>query len=165
MKAMKNILLILFLTSIFTLNASGYPIQQLSNGAFSSVSTSVGNLNSTSNIVSYHISYGSIHPCEVINTLPNIRFKSTSTIALSGSDLLCAATEGTSTTQETQENNNSSSSGPRRVAGWGDNNAGDPGAVPLGDAVLPLLLLAAGYTIYTWRKKNKKSASRIANPE
>ena len=164
MKAMKNILLILFLTSIFTLNASGYPIQQLSNGAFSSVSTSVGNLNSTSNIVSYHISYGSIHPCEVINTLPNIRFKSTSTIALSGSDLLCAATEGVSTTEDPC-NTNSSNSGPRKVAGWGDNNAGDPGAVPLGDAVLPLLLLAAGFAIYTWRKKNKKSDSRIANPE
>ena len=161
MKTMKNILLILCLTSTIVVKASDYPIQQLSNGAFSSVSTSIGHLNSTSEDDNYRISSGSTQSYE---TITHFQFKSTSTIASSGSDLPCAATEGVSTTEDPC-NTNSSNSGPRKVAGWGDNNAGDPGAVPLGDAVLPLLLLAAGFAIYTWRKKNKKSDSRIANPE
>lgn len=149
MKTMKNILLILCLTSTIVVKASDYPIQQLSNGAFSSVSTSIGHLNSTSENDNYRISSGSTQSYE---TITHFQFKSTSTIASSGSDLPCAATEGVSTTEDPC-NTNSSNSGPRKVAGWGDNNAGDPGAVPLGDAVLPLLLLAAGYVVLVARKR------------
>jgi hypothetical protein len=39
----------------------------------------------------------------------------------------------------------------------------DPYDDPLGDALLPLLLLAAGYAICSWRKN--KSHSRLATPE
>lgn len=87
------------------------------------------------------------------NSLPILKveseFQSTSSMAYSGSTLPLAASTGVVVLEETV----SKPSGPRRVGGWGDNNAGDPGAVPIGDAILPLLLLAVGYVAIVTRKK------------
>lgn len=53
-------------------------------------------------------------------------------------------------------------SGPQRAVGEGDENEKEPETkdpyTPLGDAVLPLLLLAAGYAIYLRRKNSVQTS-------
>lgn len=84
--------------------------------------------------------------------MPDMQFHSTSTMQYSGSSW-------SSTTSDIGGNSSSSSEpgGRKNVGGFGDNNPGDPGAEenqdgPIGDAVLPLLLLALGYVIYVRRE-------------
>ncbi len=48
-------------------------------------------------------------------------------------------------------------SGPRRVTPNPDVDPNDPGNVPLGDAVLPLLLLACAYAIYKVARRRKEA--------
>lgn len=86
----------------------------------------------------------------ISETMPEQPFQSTSSIACSGSTLPQAAITGVVIVEE---ENTGRPHGPRRVGGWGDNNAGDPGAVPVGDAILPLALLAAAYVLFLARKK------------
>ena len=95
-----------------------------------------------------------------IYAMPEAQMYSTSAMLGSGSSLPQAAVTGTSTTYDDPSQ---TISGPRRIIeeedkedkendGWAE-----PG-VPLGDAVLPLLLLAVGYALYT-RRKNKQDTS------
>jgi hypothetical protein len=90
-----------------------------------------------------------------IYALPEAHMYSTSAMVGSGTSLPQAAVTGTHTTYD--ESDNSAFSGPKRIIADGDEgdkeNDGwkEPG-VPLGDALLPLLLLAAGYAIYLRRK-------------
>lgn len=86
----------------------------------------------------------------ISETMPEVPFQSTSSIACSGSTLPQAAITGVVIVEE---ENTGRPHGPHRVGGFGDNNAGDPGAVPVGDAVLPLALLAAAYVLFLARKK------------
>jgi hypothetical protein len=85
---------------------------------------------------------------------PKASMHSTSTMPLSGSNLPQAAVNGTYTTYD-QTN---APSGPRRIIDEDDekdkedNGWAEPG-LPLGDALLPLLLLAAGYAVYVARRK------------
>ena len=106
---------------------------------------------------------------QTITEYPVVQMHSTSTMVGSGSTLPNAASSGfISADDNLNSSSNNTPSGPRRAKEEDDTPPADPNGPnenPLGDAVLPLLLLAAGYAIYTWRKKNKKSASRIANPE
>ena len=106
---------------------------------------------------------------QTITEYPVAQMHSTSTMVGSGSTLPNAASSGfISADDNLNSSSNNTPRGPRRAKEEDDTPPADPNGPnenPLGDAVLPLLLLAAGYAIYTWRKKNKKSASRIANPE
>jgi len=94
-----------------------------------------------------------------IYAMPEAHMYSTSTMVGSGTSLPQAAVTGTSTTYDQSH----TPSGPRRIIDEEDEkdkeNDGwkDPG-LPIGDALLPLLLLAAGYAIYT-RRKNKQDPS------
>ena len=96
-----------------------------------------------------------------IYALPEAHMYSTSAMVGSGTSLPQAALTGTHTTYD--ESDNSAFSGPKRIIADGDEedkeNDGwkEPG-LPLGDAVLPLLLLAVGYALYT-RRKNKQDTS------
>jgi hypothetical protein len=94
---------------------------------------------------------------QTITEYPAPQMHSTSTMVGSGSTLPNAASSGFISADD---NLNSSSfntpSGPRRAKEEGDDTPPDPNGPnenPLGDAVLPLLLLAAAYGIYL-RKKN-----------
>jgi hypothetical protein len=90
-----------------------------------------------------------------IYAMPEAHMYSTSTMVGSGTSLPQAAVTGTSTTYDQSH----TPSGPRRIIDEEDEkdkeNDGwkDPG-LPIGDALLPLLLLAAGYAIYL-RRKNR----------
>ena len=80
---------------------------------------------------------------------PTATFQSTSTMSLSGSSLPCAAVDmiiddGMSNAENTAPR------GPQRVSP--DRPPEDPFNDPIGDAVLPLLLMAAGYAICAWRR-------------
>ena len=84
---------------------------------------------------------------------PQLQMQSTSIMAGSGSHLPQAAIEGVTTTY--------TPSGPHRAldnddiedAGGTGSNA-DPYPDPIGDAILPLALLAAAYMLFLARKKH-----------
>ena len=87
--------------------------------------------------------------------VPEARMSSTSTMLGSGSELPQAALTGIVTADEMGEY---ISQGPRRVIDEDDKDEKpegwqDPYKDPLGDAVLPLLLLAAGYVFFIARKR------------
>ena len=101
---------------------------------------------------------------DVWSKQPEVCMHSTSAMQLSGSSLPQAAVTGVSTTYD----QSAAMSGPRRVIADDDEEEkpegwDDPFYDPLGDALLPLLLLAAGYAICAWRKN--KSHFRLATPE
>ena len=73
---------------------------------------------------------------------PEYNMNSTSTMVGTGTSLPMAASEGVQMTYGEEETR---SSIPRRV-GRGDNQ-GDPGAIPIGGVVWPLLLMAVGYCV------------------
>ena len=96
-----------------------------------------------------------------IYALPEAHMYSTSAMVGCGSSLPQAAVTGTHTTYD--ESDNGAFSGPKRVIADGDEedkeNDGwkEPG-VPIGDALLPLLLLAVGYAIYLRRKNSVRTS-------
>ena len=87
---------------------------------------------------------------------PKICFQSTSAMPRTGSSLPQAAITGVTTTTD-----NFTFRGPARIGGSnsgggsGPDNLDDPWKVPIGDALLPLMLLAAGYLLYMRRKKQQ----------
>ena len=99
--------------------------------------------------------------CE-ITEMPSTHFESTSVMELSGSSL----SSTTSAIGSDNPNSNNGMSGPRRIGGGnnsgqgGDEGLDNPDDVyndPLGDAVIPLLLLAVGYSIYLRRKNSVRT--------
>ena len=96
--------------------------------------------------------------CEITET-PSTHFESTSVMELSGSSL----SSTTSAIGSDNPNSNNGMSGPRRIGGGnqgggsGPDNPEDVYSDPLGDAVLPLLLLAAGYVVLVARKRRASS--------
>lgn len=152
MKTVKYILLILLLNYSVLLMATTYQLHQTSNATFKSVSSAgMG----AANVGQGSMRNGGVSTSGAIATVaaPAGEFHSTSTMSTSGSSLPNAAAEGVVIVNDT-DNEADKPSGPRRVGGFGDNNYGDPGAVPLGDALLPLLLLVVGYAIYLRRKNS-----------
>lgn len=82
-------------------------------------------------------------------TYQYLEFQSTSSMLGSGSQLPSAAQTGVTLTETEQ---NRAPSGPRRVSA--DDGYGDPDYdEPIGDAILPLALLAAAYLLFLARKK------------
>jgi hypothetical protein len=88
-------------------------------------------------------------------SVPNATFRSTSTMSLSGSTLPCAAMELT-IGEEMPNAGSSTPRGPQRVSP--NQPPEDPMENPLGDVMLPLLLLAAGYGIYLRRKNSVRTS-------
>jgi hypothetical protein len=93
-----------------------------------------------------------------IYALPEAHMYSTSAMVGCGSSLPQAAVTGTHTTYD--ESDNSAFSGPKRIIAdgdeWDKENDGwkEPG-LPIGDALLPLLLLAGAYIMQVRRQSKK----------
>lgn len=93
-----------------------------------------------------------------IATEPQIDMHSTSVMVGSGSHLPQAAIDGTTTTED-ENNGGVPKGGPRK--GWG--GGGEPGdwddpyADPIGDALLPLALLAGAYLILRVVRKRTRA--------
>lgn len=86
---------------------------------------------------------------------PQLQMQSTSIMAGSGSHLPQAAIEGVTTTYTPGASN--VPSGPHRAKEEGDDAPSDhngPMEDPIGDAILPLALLAAAYVLFLARKKH-----------
>ena len=85
---------------------------------------------------------------------PQLQMQSTSIMMGSGSHLPQAAIEGVTTTYTPGASN--IPSGPHRGKADGDDTPSDPPGPnedPIGDAILPLALLAAAYVLFLARKK------------
>lgn len=157
MKTMKYILLVICVACASTMKAVDYKLHQTSSSAVKSISTA-GNLSTSEKAMSSHVYHMSSYG---MTSAPMARFQSTSAMPCVGSSLPQAAVSGTTTTDPLS---NSTISGPRRIGGGnsgggdGPTNPDDPWKTPLGDAVLPLLLLAAGYAIYLRRKNSVRTS-------
>ena len=88
-----------------------------------------------------------------IYAMPEAQMYSTSAMLGSGSSLPQAAVTGTTTTYDEPS---PTITGPKRARPE-DNK--DPYDDPLGDAVLPLLLLAAGYMLFVARKRRAQGGA------
>ena len=82
-----------------------------------------------------------------VASVPAAEFRSTSVMPSAGSNLSVASSAGVTIDEG---GNTQMTSGPKRLPQLPT----DPFLDPLGDAVLPLLLLAAGYAIYLRRKNS-----------
>ena len=85
---------------------------------------------------------------------PQISMQSTSTMVGSGSSIHLAATDMQIEREDVNSSNDYGFTGPKKARPE-DNK--DPG-LPIGDAVLPLLLLAVGYAIYLRRKNSVRTS-------
>ena len=89
---------------------------------------------------------------------PEAQMQSTSVMQGSGSNLPNAAVQGVSTTYDNSMPDKRNVSGPRRSGRPGDN--ADPVPDPIGDAVLPLLLLALSYMVMRVARKRRGALSK-----
>ena len=137
MKTMKYILLVICVACASTMMALDYKLHQTS----SFKSTSSTQFYSGSGV-------GVTLASTKVATVPTVEFHSTSAMPSVGSSLSVASSAGVIIDEQ---GNTQMTSGPKRVNP--NQKPADP-FLPLGDAVLPLLLLAAGYAIYLRRKNS-----------
>ena len=143
MKTMKYILLVICVACASTMKAVDYKLHQTSSSAFKSTSTSgyssAGTSGGTRSLSAPAQGGGAMV------SVPAVSFRSTSAMPTIGSSLSFAVT------MVVDEPETTVTSGPKRARPE-DNK--DPYEDPIGDAVLPLLLIAAGYAIYLRRKNS-----------
>ena len=135
MKTMKYILLIICVNIATSVLAVDYKLYQTSS--FKSTSST--------KFYSGNIAETTIRSSAVAN-VPTAEFRSTSTMPSVGSTLLTASSVGVVIDEG---GNTKMTSGPKRAPALPP----DPFLDPIGDAVLPLLLLAAGYVFFIARKR------------
>ena len=139
MKTMKYILLILCVSVATSVWAVDYKLHQTSS--FKSTSSSQFYTGGHSN---------SVLASTMCASVPAVEFRSTSTMPSVGSSLSVASSAGVIIDEQ---GNTQMTSGPKRVNP--NQKPADP-FLPLGDAVLPLLLLAAGYIFFIARRRAMK---------
>jgi hypothetical protein len=138
MKTMKYILLIICVACASTMMAVDYKVHQTSS------------FKSTSSIQFYSGSgVGVTLASTTVASVPAAEFRSTSAMPSVGSTL------SATTPAMADDAGMSITPGPKRAR---PEDWEDPFPDPLGDAVLPLLLLAAGYAIYLRRKNSVRTS-------
>lgn len=149
MKTMKYILLIICVACASTMMAVDYKLHQTSSATFKSTSnfrySGAGIGEGKTRFVSTYVQKGGCTTA-VVST-PS--FRSTSAMPTIGSSLSSAVT------MVVDEPETTVTPGPKRAR---PEDWEDPFLDPLGDAVLPLLLLAAGYAIYLRRKNSVQTS-------
>lgn len=147
MKTMKYILLVICVACASTMKAVDYKLHQTSSATFKSTSTSrysgAGTIGGTRSVSAPAQGGGAML------SVPSVSFRSTSAMPSTGSSLSSAVT------MVVDEPETTVTSGPKRAR---PEDWEDPFLDPLGDAVLPLLLLAAGYAIYLRRKNSVRTS-------
>ena len=142
MKTMKYILLIICVACASTMMAVDYKLHQTSSTTFKSTSTSgyssAGTSGGTRSLSAPAQGGGAMV------SVPAVSFRSTSAMPSTGSSLSSAVT------MVVDEPETTVTPGPKRAR---PEDWEDPYEDPIGDAVLPLLLLAAGYVFFIARKR------------
>lgn len=146
MKAIKYLLLVYCFACASSTMAVDYKLHQTSSAKVKSTSTPVYDGTTGPNTIFYLAPSASY---KVKGSVLKNCFQSTSAMPRTGSSLPQAVVTGVTTTCD---NYFVVPAGPKRVRP-GDN--ADPYPTPIGDALLPLLLLAAGYLLYMRRKKQQ----------
>lgn len=137
MKTMKYLLLIICVNIATFVWPVDYKLHQVSS------------FRSTSSIQFYAGgTMGSTLAFTTVASAPEAEFRSTSTMPSVGSSLSVASSAGVIIDEG---GNTQMTSGPKRVSP--NTPPEDPYDEPVGDAVLPLLLLAVGYVVFTARKR------------
>lgn len=148
MKTMKYILVVICVACASTMMAVDYKLHQTSSATFKSTSTSgysgAGIGEGKTRFVSTYVQKGGC--TTAVASTPS--FRSTSAMPTIGSSLSSAVT------MVVDEPETTVTPGPKRAPALPP----DPFLDPLGDAVLPLLLLAAGYAIYLRRKNSVQTS-------
>ena len=147
MKTMKHILLIICIACATTAMAIDYTLHSTASGSFSSTHT----YQQTTFYGESHKMHATSPQAVQIATLPEIIFRSTSSMPSMGSTILTAEILSEVGAESPAP------SGPRRVGP--SKPPADPFDDPLGDAVLPLLLLAAGYVFFIARRRALKKTN------
>ena len=146
MKTMKYILLVICVACASTMMAVDCKLYQTSSATLKSTSTSgysgAGIGGGSTRSVS-----ASAQGVGAMVSVPAVSFRSTSVMPSAGSNLSVASSAGVIIDEQ---GNTQMTSGPKRVNP--NQKPADP-FLPLGDAVLPLLLLAAGYVFFIVRKR------------
>lgn len=147
MKTMKYILLVICVVCASTMMAVDYKMHQTSSATFKSTSTSgyssAGTIGGTRSVSAPAQGGGAML------SVPSVSFRSTSAMPSTGSCL-----SSTTTTVVVDEPETTVTPGPKRAR---PEDWNDPYDNPIGDAVLPLLLLAAGYVFFIARKRRASS--------
>ena len=142
MKTMKYILLIICVACASTMMAVDYKLHQTSSATFKNTSTSgyssAGTSGRTRSLSAPAQGGGAMV------SVPAVSFRSTSAMPSTGSSLSSAVT------MVVDEPETTVTPGPKRAR---PEDWEDPYEDPIGDAVLPLLLLAAGYVFFIARKR------------
>ena len=144
---MKHILLIICIACATTAMAIDYTLHSTASGSFSSTHT----YQQTTFYGESHKMHATSPQAVQIATLPEIIFRSTSSMPSMGSTILTAEILSEVGAESPAP------SGPRRVGP--SKPPADPFDDPLGDAVLPLLLLAAGYVFFIARRRALKKTN------
>lgn len=151
MKAIKYVLLVLFFACASTMMAVDYKLHQTSSAKVKSTATPEY-YGVSGNTAIFHLAHSASF--KEISSAPKMCFQSTSTMSRVGSSLPQAAETGVTTTT-----NHLTLRGPARIGGGnsgggsGPNDKTDPWKTPIGDALLPLLLLVAVYVVFDMRKR------------
>jgi hypothetical protein len=150
MKTMKYILLVICVICASTVMAVDCKLYQTSSATLKSTSTSGYSSAGIGGGSTRSVS-ASAQGVGAMVSVPAVSFRSTSVMPSTGSKLSVASSMGVTI----EEGDNASiPSGPKRLPALPP----DPFLDPLGDAVLPLLLLAAGYVIYLRRKNSVRTS-------
>ena len=162
MKTIKFILLIFVLICSTMLKATEYKLHQASSATFKSVSTGGTELIHSNPL--WNNRTNRYHNALVRTTNPISEFTSTSTMNSSGSVLPSAAVSGVTTANDLISPSDQPR-GPHRIIDEDDqedkpNNWEDPNKTPIGNALLPLLLLVVGYIIYIPHRKSTPETTK-----
>jgi hypothetical protein len=154
MKAIKYVLLVLFFACASTMMAVDYKLHQTSSAKVKSTAT-LEYYGVSGNTAIFHLAHSASF--KEISSAPKMCFQSTSTMSRVGSSLPQAAETGVMTTTD-----HLTLRGPARIGGGnsgggsGPNDKTDPWKTPIGDALLPLLLLVAVYGVFDMRKRRNQ---------
>jgi hypothetical protein len=154
MKAIKYVLLVLFFACASTMMAVDYKLHQTSSAKVKSTAT-LEYYGVSGNTAIFHLAHSASF--KEISSAPKMCFQSTSTMSRVGSSLPQATETGVTTTTD-----HLTLRGPARIGGGnsgggsGPNDKTDPWKTPIGDALLPLLLLVAVYVVFDMLKRRNQ---------
>lgn len=156
MKTIKTILLI-FVISCSSMLMATNPVYQTSSASYKSIGAGGGAAAGVGGASMRSGAAVSAPGAAMGVSIPTVSFHSTSAMTRSGSNLINTDSYTVVGANNLPNNSGSGFGGRRNAADEEDTPPADdppgPNENPIGDAILPMLLLAAGYALWQWRRK------------